>query len=221
MPVLQLAPSAGVAVAQFHKIDGAIKLRAPAERLNFAHALIHLHERTGPEKRMKSEILEADVTVEIVAEIEMLEQGDGDFAPDFDHAREEIGVVEIEGAVEAHGKGNGFVGVVDFEIGQMSVGQWGSELMVGDALQIHAKKEEQVRKFDMVNGGEGIEFEDAGNGIGIFELREPGIGNLKFGIAFIFSDFLAERFNVAGGDAQAKTQFSKIVTGRAERHREG
>jgi len=96
MPVLQLAPSASIAIAQFHKIYGAVELRTPAHGLDFAHAWVNLHKRAGAKERVQSHVLKADISVEAVANVEVLDQRDGNFAPDFDEAGEEIRVVDIE-----------------------------------------------------------------------------------------------------------------------------
>jgi hypothetical protein len=46
---------------------------------------------------------------------------------------------------------------------------------MGGLLQIHAKELEKIREFYMVNDGQRVKLEHAGNGIGILELGEPGI----------------------------------------------
>jgi len=104
MPVLQLTPSASVAVAQFHKINGAVEFRAPAHGLDFAHARVNPHKRAGAKQGVESNVLKPDVAVEAVANVEVLDQRDGHFAPDFDEAGEEIGVVDVERAIETNGK---------------------------------------------------------------------------------------------------------------------
>jgi len=122
MPVLQLAPRASIAIAQFHKINGAVELRAPAHGLDFAHAWVNLHKRAWTKQRVESHVLKPDVAVETVANVEMLDEGDGNFAPDFDEAGEEIGVVDVEGAIEANGERDGTLLVINFEIGEVGVG---------------------------------------------------------------------------------------------------
>src|SRR6266446_9113850 len=104
MPVLQLAPSASIAIAQFHKINGAIELRTPTHGLDFAHAGVDVHKRARTKERVESHIPQPDVSVEAVANIEVLDEGDGNFAPDFDEAGKEIGVVDVEGGIEADRK---------------------------------------------------------------------------------------------------------------------
>src|SRR5258708_34900401 len=101
MPVLQLTPSASVAVAQFHKINGAVEFRAPAHGLDFAHARVNPHKRAGAKQGVESHVLKPNVAVEAVANVEVLDQRDGHFAPTFDEAGGGIGVVDVERASEA------------------------------------------------------------------------------------------------------------------------
>jgi hypothetical protein len=88
------------------------------------------------------------------------------------------------------------------------------ELMLGNLVQVQAEEKHEVRKFDAVDGSQGVELENAGDGIGIFELRQPRIGNLEFGIFFFLGDFLAQAFHIARGYSQTGAQFSKMITGR-------
>jgi hypothetical protein len=71
----------------------------------------------------------------------------------------------------------------------MGVGQFRGQAMASEILQIDAVDEQQVGEFHMVNAAQAIEFEDAGNGVGIFDLGEPGVGEVKLGIAFGVRDF--------------------------------
>ena len=165
VPILQFTPGTGIPVAQFHKIDRPIELRTPALWLNLAHALIDLDEGAWAQQRVKRVILKSDVTVQAMPKVQVLKERDRDFSPDFDHAGKEVCVVEVEGAVKSNGEGDGFFRVEDLQIGQVSVGQRGKELMLGCFLEIHAKIKEQVRELDVIDGCQGIELENAGNGI--------------------------------------------------------
>jgi hypothetical protein len=52
-----------------------------------------------------------------MANVEVLDQRDGHFTPDFDEAGEEIRVVDVEGSIEANGEGHGTLLIIDFQIG--------------------------------------------------------------------------------------------------------
>jgi hypothetical protein len=119
MAVLQLAPRASITIAQFHKINGAVELRTPAHGLDFAHAWVNLHKRARAKQRVESHVLKTNVTVKAVPNIEVLDEGDGNFAPDFNEAGKEISVVDVEGAIEANGEGDGALRVVNLEIDEV------------------------------------------------------------------------------------------------------
>ena len=102
VPILHLAPRTGISVAQLYEINGSVKLGAPALRVDFANARIDLHKRSRPQKGIESEVLQPNVAVLAVFDIQMLNQGDGDLAPQFNDTRYQAGVVDIERAVEAY-----------------------------------------------------------------------------------------------------------------------
>src|SRR5262249_61688265 len=101
-----------------HQATRALVVSARAGRANFADFLIDLHERTRAKQRVQSEIAQADVTVEAVAEVQVLDEGDGDFTPDFHHAIEGSGIFDVKGTVKANRKRDGFFRVGDFISGQ-------------------------------------------------------------------------------------------------------
>jgi len=70
----------------------------------------------------------------------VLDQRDGNFAPDFDEAGKEIGVVDVEGGIEANGEGHGTLGVINFEIGEVGGGQRSGQLIAAEVLQVDAVK---------------------------------------------------------------------------------
>jgi hypothetical protein len=80
-------------------------------------------------------------------------------------------------------------------------------------LQVDPIKEQEVGELDAIDGAETVELKDAGNGIGVFDLREPSVGNVKLGIAFGFGDLLAEVGHLTGSDAQTGTNGFESFTG--------
>src|ERR1700733_13802243 len=98
MAILHFAPGTSVSVTQFHEINWTVKFRSPAERLNFSHVRIDLHERTRPQERRQRVVLQTDISVKTVAEVQMLNHSDWNSPPDFHHAREQIRVIDVEGA---------------------------------------------------------------------------------------------------------------------------
>jgi hypothetical protein len=94
--LLQITPGAGVPLAKLHKIDGSIELRTPAGRIYFADTLVNLNEGSRSQHWIESQIFEPNVSVQVMAEIELLEQGNGHFSPDLYYAGQKIRIVEIK-----------------------------------------------------------------------------------------------------------------------------
>jgi len=131
----------------------------------------------------------------------MLNQSDGDFSPKFDHAREKIGIVQIEGPVKTHGKRNRAIRVADLQFSQMGVRERGSQLMEAQSLQVDPVEKQEVRELRPIDGAQAVQLEDARDGVRIFDLRKPRIGNLKFRIMFSARNLLAQFRHIARGYA--------------------
>jgi hypothetical protein len=86
-------------------------------------------------------------------------------------------------------------------------------------LQIYAKIEKQVRELYMVDGCERIQLVNTGNGIGVFDLRQPGVGNLELRVLFFFRNSQAQALHIPRRNAQADAQSSQLVSRSAETHR--
>jgi len=85
--------------------------------------------------------------------------------------------------------------------------------MAVEVLQVDSVEKQEICELDAVDRAEAVELEDAGNGIGVFDLREPGVGDMELGIAFGFGDLLAEVGNFARGDSQAETNGFELFAG--------
>src|SRR5580704_76965 len=212
--VLHLAPRTRVPVAQLHKIDRPVKFRAPPQRLDFPNVRIDLHKRTRPQQWRERVVLQSDVPVQAMADVQMLDQCDRDFSPNFNHARQQVGVVHVEGPVEAHRKRNGLFCIVDFQRRQMGIGKRRGHLVLDQILQIHAVEEQQVAELDAVNRTQAVKLENARDGVRILDLCQPGVGNVVFGVIFGLRDFVTKFGNVAGGNSQAVTNIFELFAGR-------
>jgi len=216
--VQEVTPGASIAVAQLHKINGAVEFGAPAKRLHLADAGIDLHEGTGAQQRVKREVLQPDVPILTVPDIQMLNQSDGDFSPELDHARKKIGVIQIEGPVETHGERNRTIRVTDLQFSQMGVRERGRELMKAQPLQVEAVKKQEIGELRPVDGAQAVELEDARDGVRILDLREPGVGDLVFRIMLGAGNLLAQLRHLARGDAQPQAQFLQLFVGQSRSH---
>src|SRR5258708_39771944 len=158
--IQKVAPRASIAVAQLHKIDGAVKFGPPAKGLHFAHAGIDLHEGTRAQQRVERVIVQADIDILAVAYVQVLDQRYGNFSPKFHHAREKIGVVQIKGPVKSNGKRNRAVRIVDFQCSQVRVWQRGSELVEPQLLQVKPIEEKQVGELHAVDRAQAVQLEN-------------------------------------------------------------
>jgi len=86
----------------------------------------------------------------------------------------------------------------------MGIGQRRCELIAAEVLQVHTVKKQQIGKFDAIDGAETVELKNTGHGIGVFDLREPCVGDVIFGIALGFGDFLAEFGDFPCSDTQTE-----------------
>lgn len=103
MSLVQRAPGASVAVPEFHEINRTVKFSAPAKWLNFPDTRIDLDERARPDQRVQHRVPQTYVAIEAVAEIQMLDERDRNFAPDLDDTRDQVGIVHIKASVKSHG----------------------------------------------------------------------------------------------------------------------
>src|SRR5712664_3282754 len=186
--------------------------------LHLADAGIDLHEGTGAQQRVEREVLQPDVPVLAVPDIQMLNEGDGDFSPQFDHARKKIGIVQIERPIETHGERNRTIRVTDFQCSQMGVRKRGSELMEAQPLQIEAVKKQEIGELRPVDGAQAVELEDARDGVRILDLREPGVGDLVFQIMLRAGNLLAQLRHIARGYAQPQPQLLQLFVGQLGSH---
>jgi hypothetical protein len=83
-------------------------------------------------------------------------------------------------------------------------------LMAAEVLQIDTVEEQEVGELDAVDGAETIKFEDTGDGIGVFDLCEPCVGDVKLGITFGFGNLLAEVGDFTRGNPQATTDVFEL-----------
>src|ERR1700719_4538746 len=163
--IQKVTPGASIAVAQLHEINGAVKFGPPAKRLHFPHARIDLHEGTRTQQRVKRVILQADIAVLTVPDVQVLDQRDRYFSPKFHHAREKVGVVQLEGPVKSNGERNRAVRVVDLQRSQVCVWQWGGKLVESQLLQVKPVEAQQVGELHPVNGAQTVQLENARDGI--------------------------------------------------------
>src|SRR5712671_6740570 len=163
--IQKVTPGASIAVAQLHKIDGAVKFGPPAKRLHLPHARIDLHEGTRAQQRVERVILQADVAVLTVPDVQVLDQRYRYFSPKFHHAREKVGVVQLERPVKPNGKRNRAIRVVDLQRSQVCVWQRGGKLVESQPLQVKPIEAQQVSELHPVDRAQTVQLENARDGV--------------------------------------------------------
>src|SRR5215470_889730 len=106
-----------------------------------------------------------------MSQVQFLQHGNRDFTPGFNHARQQVRIVDIKGPVESDREGNRLIGIIDLHCGQMGIRQRRQELVVSKLRQVNAKIEQQIGKLNVVDGCQRIELENARYGIRILKLR--------------------------------------------------
>jgi len=57
-----------------------------------------------------------------VPKIQVLQKRNRNFSPNFDHASQQVGIVEIKRTVKSNGERDGLFRIINFEPGQVRVG---------------------------------------------------------------------------------------------------
>ena len=91
---MEIAPAANTIVPQFDEIDGTFKIARPDPGFYCSLAGVDLYQRAGTNKGVKRMVLEPDVPENGVPQVDLLQQGDRDFAPAFEHARDQVGLLQ-------------------------------------------------------------------------------------------------------------------------------
>src|ERR1700690_2982027 len=172
------APRTRVAFPQFNEKNWPVKFSAPIRGRHTRSVAVNLHEGARAKERVHTEILHPNVAILAMADIEFLNQRDGNFSPHFDHSGDEACLVEAETSVESNGEGDRLFGIRGFERSQVSIGGGQGQLITGAGIQVYAKNTEQVVEFHAVNHAHAEEFVDAGDRTGVFKLSEPGVGDV-------------------------------------------
>src|ERR1700758_1629444 len=96
------APRARMAVTGFHEVDGPLVFRSPRSFDYTIARFIDLNETCRRQDRIHGEILCSDIAVGEVAIGELLEVGDRNESPFFDHATQVSRATLIETRIHAH-----------------------------------------------------------------------------------------------------------------------
>jgi len=88
--MVHFAPPAAIPVSQFDEVDRAVVLGRPTTGQDFSHAGIDLHEGPGTQDGKERVVFQSDIPVQVLANVEILDERDGNLSPDFDHAGKQV-----------------------------------------------------------------------------------------------------------------------------------
>src|SRR6266481_3878618 len=82
---IQLTPTANIGVAKLDEVDRTFELGPPLGRLDSVLPRVNLDKGPRTDQRVKSEVFQADKTVQGLAKVQVRDHGYRDLAPVFDH----------------------------------------------------------------------------------------------------------------------------------------
>jgi len=146
-----------------------------------------------------------------VADIELLNQRDRNFSPDLDHPGYQARFFEAEAFVEAYGEGDRFLGIGRFERSQVGVLQRQSQLVASARVEVDAEYHQQIVEFRAVDYAEAVKLVNAGNRTLVFELGEPGVGDIEFFVLLVLRNRTAELFHLTRSNTQSIAEFPELI----------
>jgi hypothetical protein len=160
-----MEPTATVAVAQFHKIHGAVVFCGPIVVFYVSYGDVYQHNAAGAQHRRHTAVRQTDVSI-AVSGIAVSEQS-FQAAPLFDHAREQFGAPGVESRVESQrslerdGRG-GKMGVRGMKGAAIGKAVFDGNIVPAEYLQW----------IQVVDDREGIQLMKARSHTAIFDVRQ-------------------------------------------------
>src|SRR5712664_3531164 len=93
---VHLTPTADVTVSEFHEVDGTVELRTPSLSADLSLICVNLHKRTGADEGEEGVVFEADIAVHGFAQVQILQETNGDFVPFFHDTRKQVCLLQLE-----------------------------------------------------------------------------------------------------------------------------
>src|SRR5882762_5846846 len=99
---IYLAPTAYIPSSQFHEVDGTVEFCLPFFTADLPLACVNLHKRTGADQREERVVFETNIAVHGLAQVQMLQESDGNLVPPLHDSRKEIRFLQAEVWLELH-----------------------------------------------------------------------------------------------------------------------
>src|SRR5580700_7901846 len=167
----QGAPAADVSTAGFHEVNGTLVFGSPAALHDFVSGFIHLHKTAWGKNGIHGQIFAANVAIGVLAGRELGQVGERNQSPLFDHASKVDGAAGVETGVQTERH------LYRREVGQglryvRLRGHYKVQIK-GHSVEVHAKPGHKLTDVLAVDGGEGIQTEDAGHDAFCFDIGKP------------------------------------------------
>jgi PAS domain S-box-containing protein len=149
--IAQFTPAAEKAAPEFHEVDRAVVLVLPTARNYLGLVLIDLDDGTGPDDRKHSVVRHAHESVNSISQVQVLDQADGNFSPDFGESRQEAGPVEMQSLARTQRNSHRFF--FDFvQTGCQLRLRWPKHGLIPVKItQVAAEKAEHVRPVNAID----------------------------------------------------------------------
>ncbi|OLC86484.1 MAG: hypothetical protein AUI53_05270 [Acidobacteria bacterium 13_1_40CM_2_60_7] len=200
-----IEPTAAIAIANIHEVQGTIEFGAPTAGFNARGAGVNQNQAAGPEQGFHPVVFHADESVSVVAVA--VGQSAFETSPALNHAREELRAAWIERRVKAQRN-------MQRSRGRNKVCFRGRQrgAVAEELVERHVVPSAQFERVEVINGCERINLMETGNDAVVFNIREPADMKNKLRPAAARGQFITGAFDVAVGQAKTFTSLAKAKT---------
>src|SRR6266851_3347632 len=214
---VHLTPTANVTVSEFHEVDGTVELRTPSLGADRSLICVNLHKRTGADEGEEGVVFEADIAIYGFAQVQMLQETNGDLVPLLHNSGKEIRFLQAELRLEPHWQRHFLDLKIGSSIQEMRFRNSDESTIAAQITNRQAEIGEQFCDFSIVDCTERMELIDARGELAVFDVRHPSVGNVIFPVMPIRRDLLALLLHIACSQSKADAQFLQPLSGTRTR----
>src|SRR5215470_13898152 len=85
--------------------------------------------------------------------------------------------------------------------------------MLTGFLEVDPEEQEKISDVHAVDDAQGIDFVDSRDGVGVFNLRKPRVGDVKLRVAFGLGNFKAQAVDFTRGNPQSAADLLQPLVG--------
>src|SRR6266478_1374223 len=213
----QFTPAKCIAVSKLKEVDGTLILVLSRIRINLGVLVIYLDESARTNHRVQRVVIHPNESVEIFPKSEILNEGDGYFAPSLHHAGKEIALFNPRSRIEPHWKTYTAFVAIDPRRDKMSLGRFDGGGSWVDLIQVDSKEKKEVYEINSIECAQCEEFVDTRNPGGIFDLHQRTVGDAVSLVPLCTRDQAAIHLHISTADAQSLAQSFETLPRRARR----